>query len=58
VSDAGYVELNFLELGRSARTLLSESSAHLLVTGNMLMNTPAGMEKIPFQFDGSVPFIR
>jgi LEA14-like dessication related protein len=52
------LNLNFLELGRSARTLLSGASAPCRLTGNMLMNTPAGMQKIPFQFDGDVPFLK
>jgi LEA14-like dessication related protein len=52
------LRLNFLELGRSARTLLSGSSARCRLTGNMLMNTPAGMQKLPFQFDGKVPFTK
>lgn len=49
------LNLNFLELGRSARTLLSGSSAPCRFTGNMLMNTPSGTQKLPFQFDGNVP---
>ncbi len=52
------VNLNFLALGRSARTLLSGSSARCLLTGSMLVDTLTGLEKIPFQFDGQVPFIK
>lgn len=52
------LNLNFLELGRSVGTLLSGASAPCRFTGNMLMKTPAGMQKIPFQFDGDVPFLK
>lgn len=52
------VNLNFLQLGRSAKDLLSGSSGRCHLTGNMLMNTMTGVEKIPFQFDGKVPFIK
>lgn len=52
------VNLDFLEVGRGAMTLLSGSSAKCNFTGNMLMDTPAGTHKVPFQFDGKVPFIR
>ncbi|WP_319524548.1 LEA type 2 family protein [uncultured Desulfosarcina sp.] len=52
------LNLNFLELGRNARTLLSGSSARCLLTGNMLTNTSAGTQKIPFAFDGNVPFTK
>ncbi|MBC2712245.1 MAG: LEA type 2 family protein [Desulfosarcina sp.] len=52
------VNLNFLELGRSAQALLSGSSTRCHLSGNMLFNTLAGVEKIPFQFDGKVPFIK
>ena len=50
--------LNFLELGRSAKALLSGSSTRCRLTGNMLMNTQAGMQKLPFAFDGNVPFLK
>ena len=52
------VNLNFLELGRTAQTLLSGSSTPCRLTGNMLVNTQAGWQKIPFQFDGKVPLIK
>jgi len=52
------LNLSFLELGRSARTLLSGSSAPCRLTGNILTKTPAGMQKLPFQFDGNVPFLK
>ena len=52
------VNLDFLEMGRGAMTLLSGSSAACNFTGNMLMETPAGTQKIPFRFDGKVPFIK
>jgi len=52
------VNLNFLEMGRSAMTLLSGSSAKCNFTGNMLMDTTAGRQKIPFQFNGKVPFLK
>lgn len=52
------VNLDFLKLGRNARTLLSGSSARCRLDGNMLVDTLKGIEKIPFQFDGQVPFRR
>ena len=52
------VNLDFLEMGRGAMTLLSGSSAPCNFSGNMLMDTPAGTKKVPFQFDGKVPFIK
>jgi len=52
------VNLDFMKLGRSARTLLSGSSARCRLDGNMLVDTLKGIEKVPFQFDGQVPFLR
>ena len=52
------INLDFLQMGRSAKALLSEPSARCLLIGNMLMNTPAGMQKVPFRFDGKVPLIQ
>lgn len=52
------VNLNFLQLGRSVRALLSGASAPCRLMGNMLVDTRTGMEKIPFRFNGQVPFIR
>ena len=52
------VNLDFLKLGRSAITLLSGSSTRCRLDGNMLVNTLAGIEKVPFQFDGQVPCVK
>jgi hypothetical protein len=52
------VNLNFLQLGRGVQALLSGSSAPCRLTGNMLVNTLSGVQKIPFQFDGKVPITK
>lgn len=52
------VNLDFMKLGRGAMTLLSGSSGRCQLTGNMLVNTLTGMEKVPFQFDGRVPLLK
>jgi LEA14-like dessication related protein len=52
------VDLNFLQLGRGVQALLSGSSAPCRLTGNMLVNTLSGVQKIPFQFDGKVPITK
>ncbi len=49
------IHLDFLKMGRGATMLLSEPSSRCRLIGNMLMDTPAGMHKVPFRFDGTVP---
>ena len=51
-------ELNFSELGRGAQALLTGSSTRCHLSGNMLVKTSAGLQKIPYQFAGKVPFIK
>ena len=52
------LDLSFLELGRSAQALLTGSSAHCQFSGNLLVDSMAGIQRVPFAFDGNVPLIR
>ena len=52
------LNLDFLKLGSGVRSLLSGSSAPLTLTGNMLVDSKIGTKKVPFSFDGKVPFAK
>jgi hypothetical protein len=52
------LDLSFLELGRSAQALLTGASARCQFSGNLLVDSLAGIQRVPFAFDGNVPLIR
>jgi len=52
------IDVNFIQLGKSAFNLLSGESSNYEINGEMIFNVLGGEKRIPFSNAGNVPLIR